>query len=716
MIDTKKTESLIETYLPYFNDDRWEQEGFKWQAIKTFQDNFDINATDFKSMLDNSLRDATPKRGSLLDSSVYFPKTMLLHFCEKGLEEKVRSMFKNLYDESGGVDVVDRILDFIKEADECLKAEQYWVSHNSKSFQDLRSVSVYLWLRYPDKYYIYRPKVVKLVAEAAGEDYKKIKKSSDHPDKDANDRVNLRNFYKLYSSINDLMRQNTRCKEVLSKHLDDSCYPDPYLVTMTIDLGQWIREKKQSGKKGEQNNSANEEDASNESQVTDGHNEFPEGENSKAGLATISGKPNGYWWLNCNPLIWQISACPIGEKQTYSLFNQNGNPRRIQRNFENVRVGDPVIGYETTPVKKVVALAVITRASDEKTIEFQKVEGLANPVSLKEIQDNEALAESEPMKGGQGSLFSLTPAQYEELMDLIRDKNPEPEETPEEIYNEDSFLGEVYLSKEGYEDLVGLLGIKKNVILCGAPGVGKTFAAKRLAYSMLGKKNGAHIQMVQFHQSYSYEDFVQGYKPVEGGGFELRNGIFYDFCQKAAQSPNEKFFFIIDEINRGNLSKIFGELLMLIEASHRNEKIKLAYSDNQFWVPENLYIIGMMNTADRSLAMMDYALRRRFAFFKLSPAFDNPGFKTYQASLKWQRFNDTVEMVKSLNRDITADSALGDGFQIGHSYFCNFVGQDEKRLDDVILYEIIPLLEEYWMDDREKLEGWENKLRSLING
>lgn len=181
------------------------------------------------------------------------------------------------------------------------------------------------------------------------------------------------------------------------------------------------------------------------------------------------------------------------------------------------------------------------------------------------------------------------------------------------------------MSEEDYNSLVSLLEHKKNIILQGAPGVGKTFAAKRLAYSIIKRKDPSLVKMVQFHQSYSYEDFVRGYRPTDKG-FEIKNGPFYDFCKKAEEDSENRYFFIIDEINRGNLSKIFGELFMLIEADKRADPLKnnqpsvqLLYRDpekgvEEFSIPSNLYIIGMMNTADRSLALMDFALRRRFGF------------------------------------------------------------------------------------------------------
>jgi len=195
-------------------------------------------------------------------------------------------------------------------------------------------------------------------------------------------------------------------------------------------------------------------------------------------------------------------------------------------------------------------------------------------------------------------------------------------ETQYEKYTKKNFLEEVFMSSERLTSLHALIKLKKNIILQGAPGVGKTFAARKMAYMMMGEKDPSRVEFIQFHQNYNYEDFIMGYKPDEEG-FRLRHGVFYNFCKKAQNNPEKDHFFIIDEINRGNLSKIFGELLMLIENGYRGEEyaIKLAYNEELFYVPQNLYIIGMMNTADRSLAMIDYALRRRFSFFEMRPAF-----------------------------------------------------------------------------------------------
>jgi len=280
-------------------------------------------------------------------------------------------------------------------------------------------------------------------------------------------------------------------------------------------------------------------------------------------------------------------------------------------------------------------------------------------------------------------------------------------------YTAEDFLDEVYMSEKDYTILSNLLKNKMNIILQGAPGVGKTFAAKRLAYSMMGVKDPNRVMMVQFHQSYSYEDFIMGFRPA-GDGFELKKGPFYNFCKTAEQDLEHDYYFIIDEINRGNLSKIFGELFMLIENDKRGVSLQLLYSDEKFSVPENVYLIGMMNTADRSLALMDYAFRRRFAFFEFAPAFETKGFREYRQSKNSQKFDNLIAAVQRLNNAIENDESLGRGFRIGHSYFCTKNEIDDMWLDSVISYELLPLLQEYWFDEPNKVRDWEYALREAV--
>jgi MoxR-like ATPase len=278
---------------------------------------------------------------------------------------------------------------------------------------------------------------------------------------------------------------------------------------------------------------------------------------------------------------------------------------------------------------------------------------------------------------------------------------------------------DLFLHEDNFKEYLKLLQNKKNVILQGPPGVGKTFIAKRLANALIGFRDSNRVDMVQFHQSYSYEDFIQGFRPNPdtGEGFQLQSGLFYDLCQRAQFNPNDNYVLVIDEINRGNLSKIFGELMMLIERDKRGSEyaLSLTYSaGEEFYVPENLFIIGTMNTADRSIAMVDYALRRRFIFIVLNPEFNSERFKSFlrDKGVAIDLINTIIENMNSLNEEIAGDiNNLGDGYQIGHSYFCPNNENDNKWYNEVIKYEIVPLLKEYWFDEPKRVDDLISSLR-----
>ena len=322
--------------------------------------------------------------------------------------------------------------------------------------------------------------------------------------------------------------------------------------------------------------------------------------------------------------------------------------------------------------------------------------------------------------GPRKTLTEITP--YTELVRLLNGLFEENEDGGESRdirtfpeYSREDFLKEVFLDENAYDELADLIRLKKNVILQGPPGVGKTFAARRLAYSLMNEINPDRVMVVQFHQSYSYEDFMLGYRP-DGTGFSLSQGPFYRFCKDAEEdSDDTPYFFIIDEINRGNLSKIFGELLMLIEGDKRGQSLRPLYSDELFSVPKNVYIIGTMNTADRSLAIIDYALRRRFAFYEMTPALDCPGFLQKLEAAGNGKLKRLVETVKELNQDISGDDALGKGFCIGHSYFCPQGPADDHWVESVVKYELIPLLEEYWFDAPSKARQWSERLKGAVH-
>ncbi|MDC0067116.1 AAA family ATPase, partial [Verrucomicrobia bacterium] len=277
-------------------------------------------------------------------------------------------------------------------------------------------------------------------------------------------------------------------------------------------------------------------------------------------------------------------------------------------------------------------------------------------------------------------------------------------------YSKEEALSDLFLAEEKFDQIISTLRRKKNIVLQGAPGTGKTYIAKRLAYTLMGVKDESRARMIQFHQSSSYEDFIQGFRPNADGQFILRDGIFHQFCQQAKGNPEEEFIFIIDEINRGNLAKVFGELMMLIEPDKRDPKyaMPLSYAEGDsdpFYVPENLYMIGTMNTADRSLSLVDYALRRRFAFLEMEPSFESPVFE--KTLTKWGASKSTVKRIRqsmmALNQKIEEDATnLGRGFKIGHSFFVPSakITDEEEWYNEILQFEILPLIEEYWMDDQ----------------
>jgi 5-methylcytosine-specific restriction enzyme B len=279
---------------------------------------------------------------------------------------------------------------------------------------------------------------------------------------------------------------------------------------------------------------------------------------------------------------------------------------------------------------------------------------------------------------------------------------------------------DLFLEPEEFGRILDTLGRKKNVVLQGPPGVGKTYMARKLAWALIGRKDPTKVGFVQFHQSYAYEDFVQGWRPNEQGGFQLHHGAFHRFCTRAREDGGNPHVFIIDEINRANLSRAFGELMMLVEGDKRgpSHAIPLTYSpDESFYVPENVHVVGLMNTADRSLALVDYALRRRFSFVDLEPAFGRDRFMSYlvEVGVPEALVNRIDGRMRELNDAIRRDRRnLGPGFEVGHSYFVP--GPEDQNLDDawytaIVETEVAPLLREYWFDRPDQADDHIRRLR-----
>lgn len=795
MFDKSRLKEILVKYKADFVSKQWINEKYKWEAIQCFQENWDMNAVDFADMITCSL----VKTENLLASKNNFPARMIKHFA-KNEPGEVRSMFIELFDESK--DIVNRIITF-KEKSKILH-ERYG-NDTENHYQHENAISIYLWLRYPDKYYIYKFGEVKTAAEELK--CKLLFKRGAYID-------NLRNFYKFYDAVCEEISKDKELIRLLASQIDDSCYSDLEGRTLTVDIcfyisrlyaqesvvdvNEWYpanytpqltveewtallkdgtvftKESLEIMKRmldyggqatctqlsvryGENKNFYNRGSSALARRVADktgcpimeknvdnfrwwpilyvGRNagndedglwiwklrdelaealEFVDLSNINLYVSDKNGKSCNYWWLNASPRIWSFSDVEVGEEQAFTLYNDNGHKRNVFQNFLDAKEGDMIVGYESAPIKKIVALGRVSTEQDGEQIWFEKTEGLSSPIDYKTLTLYSELDKMEFLTNQRGTLFKLTPGEFEFIYDLIREENPVASTISDsDVYDKKDFLNEVYMTENRYNMLVSVLENKKNIILQGAPGVGKTFAAKRLAYSMMGEMNEDRIEFIQFHQNYSYEDFMMGYKPVDDG-FEMKYGIFYRFCQKAANHPDKDYFFIIDEINRGNMSKIFGELLMLIERDYRGTKATLAYNGLSFTVPKNLYIIGMMNTADRSLAMIDYALRRRFSFFDMEPGFDSEGFVKYQNGLNNETFSLLVTKVQELNKEIANDKSLGKGFCIGHSYFCSQTECNEEWLHSIVDYDILPMLREYWFDDESKIQRWENILRGVF--
>lgn len=676
MFNQLRLKEALRQYKKDFVATHWNEEKYKWEAVKCFQDNWDIHAADFENMLSQSLS----KTSNLLASTNNFPAGMIIEFAHAA-PEKVRAMYMDLFDESK--DVFGRIESFKKQSNILLKK---YKSTAKQHYQHENAITTYLWLRYPDKYYVYKYSEARSVSNKLDSNYK-FKKGS-YTD-------NLKSFYDFYNEIRESLKRDSTLIDLFKSQLTDDCYPDSELRTLTFDVGFYIS-RNISKPADKESNQADSDDM-----------EFTE--------KPKSSEEHRYWWLNANPKIWSFSNLQTSHVQEYTLFNENGNKRRVFQNFLDARAGDLVIGYESNPVKQVVALAKVSAANDGKKICFEKTESLVNPIDYRTLKECPELEQMEFFQNPNGTFFKLTKDEYEFIMDMIREENPLTSKDMNTSYTKKDFLSEVYMSENQYDRLSGVLLNKMNLILQGAPGVGKTFTAKRLAYSLMGEKDDSRIEFVQFHQNYSYEDFVMGYRP-SGDSYELKYGIFYQFCKKAENQPDKKFFFIIDEINRGNLSKIFGELLMLIEKDYRGTKATLAYNGMPFSVPKNLYIVGMMNTADRSLAMIDYALRRRFSFFEMAPAFESKGFKEYQHSLDNRTFNELISEIVKLNGEISRDKSLGKGFCIGHSYFCGKTKETctNEWMQSVVNYDILPMLSEYWFDDDTKVQRRDHILHGVF--
>lgn len=655
MIDRKKFDKLVKEYQNYFTNHKgengesyWEEEEFKWRGIKTFQDNWDLDTQNLSDMIKRSLYGVS----HMMVSQARFPEGMIEDFAERE-PDTVRAMFKDLFDESK--DIVERFHSFKQKSADLLER----VGNGAKNhFQDERTIALYLWLRYPDKYYVYQYTQARNLSIALGSDHRIIKGRLDS---------NIREWLALYNEVTELMKQKPEVRNWETQGMTAVHYPDPEYRMLATDLAYCYTERILKEQKAEQ-----------EWEPKD-YNPGITVENWVSLLAN-----NEVYHESAKTVIERL--LDYGGQATCTQLAQKYGDNANTYNVNSIAFAKKV--YEKTHCK-------LAEREDE-SIRWWSILYMGKKAN----KEDDGVY-----------IWKLRP-ELAEALKIVNGKEVPDEDTDTTEYTKKDFLEEVFISEAKYDEMYAVLMRKQNIILQGAPGVGKTFAAKRLAYSIMGQKNEDHIEFLQFHQNYAYEDFVEGYKPA-ATGFILQDGIFKRFCKEAADAPDEKFFFIIDEINRGNLSKIFGELLMLIEKDYRGQPVTLPYSGRSFTVPKNLFIIGMMNTADRSLAMIDYALRRRFSFIDMEPGFDTKGFKEYLSSKGNTTMGALVEKVEELNEDIK--QTLGKGFCIGHSYFVFDEPCSDTLLRSIVKYDILPMLAEYWFDDEEQYETWASRLNGVFN-
>lgn len=692
MINKDKLKPVIEGYKTYFpahwTDSRDGGESYKWEAVKCFRAHWDIDAPDFADMLSQALA----KTGSLLNAAHFFAGGMLIAMAQAE-SETVRQMFRDLYDETQ--ELAQRIADFETAAEKVRAAHDdgTWSSH----YQHTNAISTYLWLRYPEKYYIYKYTVCHDVAETLEADFQPK----------GNGAVeNVVQCYHLYDEIREELRADAELSKLFADAILDAADANEYLNTVTIDFCYYLSQVYRKAKNAP--TAANDTPADSAApsiwKISEGTDATgPSSSNKKIFMERSVVVVHGDTKALASSRQTQGEAFRHEIKKGDFFYLCYASSVQLLGQFtcdeatENPEMGD---GWYERPYR------VIAKSRDGAPPYKDKVKWWtpnhnSTCVRVPDDKENRELFEKLLLM----PYFGMT-------LDELKAASAKPDKT----YGKADFVREVYMHEWEFDILSALLRENKNLILQGAPGVGKTFAARRLAYAVMKEKDDSRVKLVQFHQNYSYEDFVMGYRP-DGGGFKLTEGIFYRFCREAQEHPDKEYFFIIDEINRGNLSKIFGELLMLLEKDYRGTEISLAYNGEPFAVPKNLYLIGMMNTADRSLAIMDYALRRRFKFYDMHPAFGSEGFRAYQKSLDNVLFDALIEQIKALNREIAEDASLGRGFCIGHSYFCGRTPQTctEEWMYMTVEYDILPMLREYWFDEPEKVQKWEDRLRGVLN-
>ena len=667
---------LIAQYKEYLGQTQNQAENYKWDAIDHFQKTWDIDASDFESMF----LDAFKLQKNLLFMLSWSFIRKAVHW----FPDEVRGMFKGLYDEQ--TPLKDRVQAFQAATDEILPKVRERASGTIKgTAQDERTISVYLTFRYPERYFLYKESFYKAYCGLIGE--------SPRP---AGEK--LLHYIELANDLKEAVKTDLELLDMHRGLHPDLTWDETNLIVQNI-LYVLLE---QGGKTDAKRNP--------DQELIDAFKKI----NAPAALRSFFGYLHD---------AFMKLGVPKGDPRVeFTCTDKNLNVHIDHRFvYTLARAGRSLRNMVIIPPD---------RLDQWKTSEFYEKHGAFNAETdeeqpallyLKGRPEQFPFVNLAELKAGIAYQWKLTPREFRDtayptnqvfekcvfdpamLEEVMKKAFGSPKPSP---YTKEDLLSEVFITEESLTRAEHLLKRKKNIILQGPPGTGKTFLARRLAWLLKGRRSDAGVRMVQFHQSYAYEDFIQGYRP-ENGQLVLKNGLFYEMVTEAMAAPYKVFVMIIDEINRGNLSKIFGELMFLLETDKRGEKVRLAYSGEDFTVPENVYIIGTMNTADRSLAMVDYALRRRFAFITMEPNFGER-FQAHLAGLGFKEdfIEDLTKRVNKVNQMITDDPSLRKDFQVGHSYFLPQEAPHDPKswLNEVLEYEIVPLLEEYWFDNDNQVQ------------
>lgn len=617
------------------------KELFKWQAVQWFQDHWDIDAEDFPTMLDMALA----KTQSLLASNMFFPRKMIVELA-KFDAKTVRSMFIALFDEKK--DLLERCQDFEEKSNNLIRL------HLPKkiSYQNFNTISTYLWLKHPDKYYIYKSGDYRAIAFQLFDLEK-----DDLPSGIKKRYEELIQCMELYDVLKEALSKDTELIQISNESLVDGCYLDELHHILTVDFVFFITQQDKV--------------------------------NSKTYL--FSWNPNNWSWDSFNE---DRSECLQNNTVIHRWTCASHKKIKIGDQFFMVRLGNEPRGIFASGTVMSDAYDADHWDESGKLAKYVDLEfdTILDPTEINlsiPILDNMVSQITPPKKFNwtpQGSGIEIPKEYVQALINLWS------QDQSDDINKNSSEKNTIFHNPT-------------NQIFYGPPGTGKTYKIQEIARGYMNSET----EIVTFHQSFSYEDFVEGIRASTNNDngqihYSIEDGIFKKICDKARKEPNKKFAIFIDEINRGNIANIFGELITLIEPDKRqgckNElSVRLPYSKNPFSVPNNVDIYGTMNTSDHSLTKLDLALRRRFEFVELLP--------NYKILKDIEVHGVNIgEMLESMNERI--EILLGRDYLIGHSYFLELqdLAEDkqQEKLASIFQNKILPLLQEYFFEDWERIQ------------